>query len=77
MTRCTLRSLASFAFLGVGLWMSTWSMRSTVHGVPAPIAGWLFAVTGALGLLGVNVFAGGPLDRKRDEIYNSDPDEGP
>jgi len=52
-----------FAFSGYLIWLGDeWLIRTT----PAHYVGYLIAAIGVAGLLGLNIWAGGPLDKRRD-----------
>ena len=48
---------------------------SPTPGLPMPIFGGLVALIGVLGACGVNVYAGGPFDKRRDPIEEDLEDE--
>jgi hypothetical protein len=52
-----------FAFSGWLVWLGDeWRIRT----VPAHYVGYLIAAIGVAGLLGLNIWYGGPLDKRRD-----------
>src|SRR5262245_4373066 len=52
-----------FAFSGWLIWLGDeWLIRTT----PAHYVGYLIAAIGVAGLLGLNIWVGGPLDKRRD-----------
>ena len=84
MSRGALRVLASLFAIGAGL-VFVFCMPNYVWkvggpgapggGLPVPYLGYFIAAIGVLGLCGVNVFIGGPLDKRHDATFTSeDPD---
>ncbi|SRR5579883_875981 len=65
--RATHRVLYSLYAIVVGILVMAWFSEYTIKGVPAQYAAWTFIAVGVLGLLGVNVFRGGPLDKRLDQ----------
>jgi hypothetical protein len=63
--------------IGAGLMLILLFDGYRINGViPAPWFGWLLIGVALLGLIGVNVFAGGPLDKRLDqESHPPDGDE--
>jgi hypothetical protein len=66
MTRQQKRTLASLGVAVLGGWFTYLGNSWTVSGCPIWVLGVVFAGAGILGLCGVNVFAGGPLDVNND-----------
>ena len=74
MSRAAIRNLVSvgiialgvLCFLGWDSWVLTVSSGPHPAGIPVGVLGFLFVPVGLLGLVGVNIFAGGPLDPRRD-----------
>jgi hypothetical protein len=61
------RRLCSFGLIGAGIVIAWIGVDYVIGGIlPVPVFGLIVSGMGVLGLLGVNVFAGGPLDRNRD-----------
>ncbi|GAA5496013.1 hypothetical protein Rhal01_02194 [Rubritalea halochordaticola] len=56
----------SLYITAVGFLFSTLSNDWVINGIPAIWLGYLFILLGTLGLLGVNIFIGGPLDKRKD-----------
>jgi hypothetical protein len=76
MSRPFLRVLVSLAFIAAGadlyLYYDGYVFSYSVTGqggTPAPYVGVGLMIIGALGLLGVNVFRGGPLDARNDRRF--------
>jgi hypothetical protein len=62
-TKRYLTLVAIFAFSGWLVWLGDeWSIRT----VPAHYVGYLIAAIGIAGLLGLNIWIGGPLDKRND-----------
>src|SRR5262245_18689054 len=52
-----------FAFSGYLIWLGDeWRIKTT----PAHYVGYLIAAIGVAGLLGLNIWIGGPLDKRKD-----------
>jgi len=56
--------------IGGGTLFSVFGRAELVEGIPAPWVGYIFILVGILGLFGVNVFYGGPLDLRLDRQEN-------
>ena len=61
-----MRFLVSLGMLVLAGWFVYLWDGWTIGGMPIAIVGGIIGVCAVLGLCGVNVFAGGPLDRNRD-----------
>jgi hypothetical protein len=81
MSRGAMRVLASLFAIGTGLVFvfcmpnDVWKVGGPGGGIPVPYLGYFFAAVGVLGLCGVNVFLGGPLDKRHDANFTSDDPE--
>ena len=81
MSRGMIRMLVSGGLLVLGivcfaLWDQYELVSGTgpyVHGISVGFLGFLFVPAGILRLAGVNLFAGGPLDKRRDPPKNEGP----
>ncbi len=62
----TKRFLACLFMIGVGIIFILYLHDYKIRGAPASILGYIAVVFGILGLFGVNVFLGGPLDKRLD-----------
>ncbi len=61
------RRVWSGVLIAIGLFLAWVGVDYVIFDfIPVPVFGLLLSGLGVLGLLGVNVFAGGPLDRNRD-----------
>jgi len=66
MTREKIRRFTSLVFLGFGGWLIYLGNEWTINGAPIWIVGVIVVVFGISGLLGANIFQGGPLDKNND-----------
>jgi hypothetical protein len=57
-----------FAFSGWLVWLGDEWRISTV---PAHYVGYLIAAVGVAGLLGLNIWSGGPLDKRKDAEFSN------
>ena len=64
--RANARVLWSLYVIGVGFVLVVFCGDWQVNRIPAPWFGWSLIGIGVLGLLGFNVFSGGPLDKQLD-----------
>ncbi len=60
-----MRLVMSFWAIGAGLIFVFLFHEQNIIGIYAPYLGYVSIATGVLALLGVNVFWGGPLDKRR------------
>ncbi|HKQ49189.1 MAG TPA: hypothetical protein VJZ71_14050 [Phycisphaerae bacterium] len=67
MSRKGQRVLVSLFALGAGAVFVLFFKNWTYGDLPVPWIGYLIMAIGALGLIGVNVFIWGPLDKRNDE----------
>ena len=56
----------SLYIMGAGALLAAFFRDWEISGIPARLFGFVIIVTGLLGLLGVNVFVGGTLDKRKD-----------
>jgi hypothetical protein len=61
-----MRRFMSCWCIGGGLLFVIFGREWLVNGLPVHWVGYILIVTGILGLAGINVFYGGPLDFRRD-----------
>lgn len=69
MERSTYRLLSLIFLFGFGGWMIYQGFQGWVFArseMPLQYVGYLVVATGVLGICGVNVWYGGPLDRRND-----------
>jgi hypothetical protein len=64
--RQTMRLITSLVIIAFGVAFVVYYKDWTLKTVPVPYVGYAFIAVGVLALLGVNVFYGGPLDKRRD-----------
>jgi hypothetical protein len=64
--RKRLRSFVSFGTIVLGIVLVFCYRQWRINGIYAPYLGCAIIALGVLGLLGVNVFWGGPLDKRRN-----------
>ncbi len=62
--RKTMRIFMSFWAIGGGLILVVFFRELNINGIYAPYLGYVLMAFGVLALLGVNVFRGGPLDKR-------------
>lgn len=62
----TKRFLACLFIIGSGIVFIKYFDDYSIRGAPVSIVGYICIGMGILGLLGVNVFYGGPLDKRLD-----------
>ena len=80
MSRGALRVAACFGLLAVSVafifcmpdYVLKASYTAPGEGIPVCYLGYFLAVLGILGLCGVNVFLGGPLDKRKDPLPTRD-----
>jgi len=65
--RKRMRIFMSFWAIGGGLLFVIFGRDWLVNGIPMQWLGYFLILLGVLALAGVNVFIGGPLDRRRDK----------